>query len=74
MFKTTTRILFASVLLHLIGASKAGALEGPVYPPPGGVDFATSGSQAGDPGGINFHFTNFDPSAFSAASFCCCFC
>jgi hypothetical protein len=30
------------------------------------VTFAFSGGQAGDPGGRNFHFTNFDPGAFSA--------
>jgi len=65
MFKASIRILMPAAVLLLGGMTPAAAIIGPVYPPPGGVDFATSGGQAGDPGGINFHFTNFDPGQFS---------
>jgi hypothetical protein len=42
-------------------------LVGPAYPPPGGVSFSTSGGPSpGDPGGLNFIFTVFDPTAFKA--------
>jgi hypothetical protein len=39
---------------------------GPVYPPPGGVSFSTSGaSSAGDAGGTNFIFSGFNSSDYS---------
>jgi len=55
-----------AALLLLVCAGIALALVGPAWPPPGGVDFTMSGAGAGSPGGQNFHFSNFDPNAFSA--------
>jgi hypothetical protein len=39
---------------------------GPVYPPPGGVNFSSSGGSAGNAGGVTYTFNTFDNSAFSA--------
>ncbi|NNE29631.1 MAG: HYR domain-containing protein, partial [Saprospiraceae bacterium] len=42
----------------------ASTFEG-IYPPPGGVDFSSSGGSAGDAGGVTFSYANFDPSAYA---------
>jgi hypothetical protein len=51
----------------LLGASLAKATPvGPVYPPPGGVTFSTSGAaSAADAGGKNYIFSGFNSSAYS---------
>ena len=49
-------------LLGLFSASTASAVPlGPVYPPPGGVTFSSSGAASiGASGGRTFHFSGFD--------------
>ena len=52
--------------VSLTGGFESGSLEGPVYPPPGGVEFDFSGEGLGLTGGLTFHFTGFDPSGLSS--------
>jgi len=35
-------------------------LSGPIYPPPGGVSWAPSGTDPGDPNGLNWNYTGFN--------------
>jgi hypothetical protein len=52
-----------------VGAGPASASVpvafGPVFPPPGGITFSSSGTGAADPGGITYNYSGFDLSAFS---------
>jgi hypothetical protein len=55
-------------IVSLVWAGSTFAVpEGPVYPPPGGCLFKQDpdDGSAGDEGGVDFIFTNFDPTAFS---------
>lgn len=53
------------VAANCIAFSAAAAPIGPVYPPPGGVTFSSSGGSAGNAGGVNFNFSSFSPGSFS---------
>lgn len=41
------------------------AIVGPTYPAPGGNSWASNGGSAVHAGGVDFAYTNFDPSAFT---------
>jgi hypothetical protein len=43
-----------------------GSPIGPSYPPPGGVTFSATGTNAGTGNGETFSFSNFDPTAYGS--------
>jgi hypothetical protein len=43
---------------------RATILFGPEYPPPGGVNFSSSGAGSGQTGGKTFSYSGFDPSQY----------
>lgn len=58
------KIPLTTVVLWLAPAfAGASTLQGPVYPPPGGVTLGASGS-SGLSGGKTFSYSNFDPSQY----------
>lgn len=50
--------------LLTIGTVAAEDLRGPVYPPPGGADFSSSGTGEGDPGGITWTLSEIQVDKF----------
>lgn len=61
--KTTFLSLVA--ILALATSTAFADLNGPAYPPPGGVTFAASGPGSGVSGGKTYHYSALDPLAFS---------
>lgn len=59
------QLLLLGVLFCLLSFNASAALDGPSFPPPGGVDYAFVGTSMGDSGGLTIEFQNFAPSAFS---------
>jgi hypothetical protein len=45
--------------------AQAATLIGPVYPAPGGNSFSSSGTDAGDAGGVNWSYSGFNTGAFT---------
>jgi hypothetical protein len=60
--KAVVASLVASAVVFAAGAS---AVNGPVYPAPGGNTFSSTGTSSGDAGGKTFNYSNFDTAAFT---------
>lgn len=56
--------LVFAVFSSLISVSASAALIEAGFPPPGGVNYASSGTSNGHSGGLTWHFTNFDNTAY----------
>jgi len=58
---TRTLLGFATACILLAASAMrcpAAAIVGPAYPPLGGVNFGSSGGEAGAPGGVTWYFSN----------------
>jgi len=58
--------LAVALITGLAGSvAQASTLVGPVYPAPGGNNFSSSGTDAGDAGGVNWSYSGFNTGAFT---------
>ena len=58
--KTRKKSIVLITLMVMTVSPALAILSGPIYPPPGGVTWAPSGTDPGDPNGLDWNYTGFN--------------